>query len=139
MLVSMAKRSAALVAHAQASVSQQLLRDAGVRPELVRRAVERVSDALDAGRVQRIKVGDEIREFVDVDHRTRLSASDRVFDLASRASMIPAQAQSTSEGAGAIQVNIILADGQAAVAVKIGKHSKAQGLRPGPRGGELAP
>lgn len=87
-----------------------VLQSAGVDERFVRKTFGRISEALDAHRVQRINVGEgKIREFSDVDHNVRLAATDRALDLATRAGIIPAPADARrATGGPAISVNIVV-------------------------------
>lgn len=92
-----------------------VLESAGVTPAFVVKTVQRIDEALDARRVQRIKIRgengeDRIETFNDVDHGARLSASDRALDLATRAGLIPAphDARRNPSSGPAINVNIMI-------------------------------
>lgn len=116
------KRSKALIAHAQQTVSLGLLSQAGVDARLIKRAVQRIDQALDAKVTKRIKLrSDEVLTFHDIDHRTRLSAADRVLDVGERASIVPSKSTVDAGSGPSIQVVVRLADGST-VAVGVGKH-----------------
>ena len=104
------------MAHAQQTVSLGLLSQAGVDARLVRRAIARIDQALDAKITKRIKLRDDsISTFHDIDHRTRLNAADRVLDVSSRAALIPSNESSGSNDGPSIQLAVILADGSRVV------------------------
>jgi hypothetical protein len=89
--------------------------DDAVLAALTKRAVEVAQEGMQATKVQRLAVSQgrgepsRVEEFVDIDHQTRLAASDRVHDL------VGTRAPKSSEGqgkAGLIQQINVYIDGQ---------------------------
>ena len=90
----------------------ETLKEAGVTPEFVTRAVKRTSEALDATKIQRIHTGGgEITEYKkDPDHAIRLAAVTRALDLGERAGLVPGPLISRTgpPGGATIQVNVVV-------------------------------
>jgi hypothetical protein len=88
---------------------------------MVKKMVRVIDEGLDAKVTRRIKLSDDqVVEYHDVDHRTRLAFAKQADDFAQRVSMVPGKSSGDNSGASTFRVRVILEGGRAAV--EIGRH-----------------